>query len=101
MTKHLGQDFEELLAEAREIPEVREYLDSFSVIIGDMVYARRMQLNLSQQELANRAETTQKRISLIEAAKGNVGQDVLDRVFRELKLKKLDAQFEELSAGRA
>ncbi|MBT2293119.1 helix-turn-helix domain-containing protein [Paenibacillus albidus] len=101
MTKRLGQDFEELLAEAREIPEVREYLDSFSVIVGDMVYARRMQLNLSQQELANRAETTQKRISLIEAAKGNVGQDVLDRVFRELKLKKLDAHFEELSVARA
>lgn len=99
--KKLGQDFEDLMQEAREIPEVRDYLDSFSVVVGDIVYARRMQLNLSQQELAQRAETTQKRISLIECANGNVSQDILDRVFRELKLSGIEAHFDEQAAARA
>lgn len=99
MNKRLGQEFEELMREARENPEVREYLDSFSVIIGNIVYARRMQMNLSQQELARQANTTQKRISLIESATGNVGQDVLDRVFKVLGLANIEASFDEHAAS--
>lgn len=101
MERRLGQDYEELLQEAKEIPEVRDYLNSFSVVIGNIVYARRMQLNLSQQELAQKAETTQKRISLIECANGNVSQDVLNKVFRALNLSDIVAHFDEQAAARA
>jgi DNA-binding XRE family transcriptional regulator len=101
MVRELGQDFEALLQEAKAIPEVNEYLNSFSVVIGDIVYARRMQMNLTQQQLAELAGTTQKQISLIESAKGNVGQEIMDRVFSKLKLAKLEAQFEEEAAARA
>lgn len=97
--KKLGQDFEELMQEARSIPEVREYLDSFSVVIGNIVHFRRIQLNLSQAELAKLANTTQKRISLIEVAKGNVTQDVIDRVFRVLKITSLEAKFSDEEAA--
>ncbi|MEK0314968.1 helix-turn-helix domain-containing protein [Cohnella sp. 56] len=93
MIKKLGQDFETLMREGNDIPEVRDYLKSFSVVLGDIVYARRMQLNLTQQVLADQAGTTQKRISLIESASGNVGQDVLDRVFRALGLLDIQAHF--------
>lgn len=99
MMKKLGQDFEELMQEARSIPEVREYLDSFSVVIGNIVLARRMQLNLSQAELAALAQTTQKRISLIEAATGNVTQEIIDRVFRVLRITGLDAKFSDEEAA--
>lgn len=87
------------MQEARDIPEAKEYLESFSVVIGNIVFARRMQLNLSQQELAALAGTTQKRISLIETAKGNVGQDVLNQVFKALKLQSLEAYFDEHAAA--
>ncbi|BFH18193.1 hypothetical protein J6TS7_29390 [Paenibacillus dendritiformis] len=99
MVKKVGQDFENLMQEARQIPEVRDYLDSFSVVIGNIVYARRMQMNLSQAELAQLARTTQKRISLIECASGNVGQDVLDRVFSALRLSQIEAKFNDEHAA--
>lgn len=95
MSKRLGQDFKALMEQAKEVPGVSEYLNSYSVVIGDIVYARRMQLNMTQQQLADKAQTTQKQISLIESAKGNVGQDIMDRVFRELKLLDLKATFDE------
>lgn len=98
MTKPLGQNYKDFMDKAREISEVQEYLESFSVSIGNMVFARRMQLNLTQQQLADLAGTTQKRISLIETASGNVEQKTLDNVFRALKLKSLNASFEEMSA---
>lgn len=99
MDKKLGQDFNELLDEAHSIPEVREYLNSLSVIIGDIVLSRRIQLNLSQQELAEKARTTQARISQIESAKGNVRQVVLDRVFNVLGLESLSPTFHEEAAA--
>lgn len=98
MNKPLGQNYKDFMDKAREISEVQEYLESFSVSIGNMVFARRMQLNLTQQQLADLAGTTQKRISLIESASGNVEQKTLDNVFRALKLKSLNASFEEMSA---
>lgn len=101
MTKQLGDDFKALKQEAMAIPEVRDYLQSFSVIIGNIVYARRMQLNLSQSELAERADTIQSRISLIEKANGNVSQDVLDRVFRVLELQDIHVSFNEEAATLA
>ncbi|WP_054029194.1 helix-turn-helix domain-containing protein [Bacillus sp. FJAT-28004] len=101
MTKRLGDDFKALQQEAMAIPEVREYLQSFSVIIGDIVYARRMQLNLSQKELAEKADTIQARISMIEKASGNVSQDVLDRVFRVLQLQDIHVSFNEEAATLA
>lgn len=81
----LGKDFEALKKSAREIPEVQEYLDSFSVTIGNLVLARRIQLRLSQTKLAEMANTTQARISKIEAGQ-NVNTDVLNQVFKALKL---------------
>ncbi|OXM14247.1 helix-turn-helix domain-containing protein [Paenibacillus herberti] len=101
MDKRLGQDFETLLKQAGEVPSVDEYLKSFSVVIGDMVYARRMQLNLSQQQLAAEAGTTQSKISQIESANGNVGQDILDRVFRVLKLADLTPTYDEQAVAQA
>ncbi|TVX85536.1 helix-turn-helix domain-containing protein [Paenibacillus agilis] len=101
MNKRLGQDFKALAQEAREIPEVRDYLDSFSVVIGNIVFARRMQLKLSQQQLAALAQTTQGRISQLESATGNIRQDVMDRVFKVLELQDLKASFDEQAVARA
>ncbi|MFD1130625.1 helix-turn-helix domain-containing protein [Paenibacillus provencensis] len=82
---NLGKDFEALKKSVRELPGAREYLDSFSVKIGNLVLARRIQLRISQTKLAEMANTTQARISKIEAGQ-NVNTEVLNQVFQALKL---------------
>ncbi|OPH53389.1 hypothetical protein BC351_05865 [Paenibacillus ferrarius] len=99
MTKKLGQDYADFLKEAKEIPEVREYLNSFSVIIGDLVMARRIQLGWSQKELAEAAGTTQPRISQIEAAYDGVKMGTINKVFRALGLAQINPGYREDAAG--
>ncbi|GAA3411470.1 helix-turn-helix domain-containing protein [Paenibacillus hodogayensis] len=96
----LGQSFKELKEKAREIPEVKEYLNSYSVVIGNIVFARRAHLGYTQKQLADMAKTTQHRISEIESGTGNVTMEVMDRVFRSLRLVQLDPTFDEQSAAR-
>jgi len=96
--KELGSDFASLKQAAREIPEVAEYLDSFSVTVGNMVLARRLQLGYSQSILAKIAETTQARISQIESGNGNVTSDILNRVFKALKLASLNPTYRDEEA---
>ncbi|NMO98133.1 helix-turn-helix domain-containing protein [Paenibacillus lemnae] len=99
MSKKLGQSFKELKMSAREIPEAREYLDSFSVVVGNLVFARRRALKLSQAELAKLAGTTQAKISNIEAAKQNVTIDTLNGVFSVLGLTQLIPVFNDEQAA--
>ncbi|WP_167670250.1 helix-turn-helix domain-containing protein [Paenibacillus tianmuensis] len=99
MTKKLGQDYADFLKDAEEIPEVREYLNSFSVIIGDLVMSRRLQLGWSQKELANAARTTQARISQIEAAHEGIKMETINKVFRALGLAGINPNFREDAAG--
>lgn len=79
MKKQAGQDFSELIEEAHEIPEVNHYLNSFSVLIGDLVLARRIQLAWSQTTLAKKAGTIQSRISQIESGDSNDQLKTLDK----------------------
>ncbi|MEB8638242.1 helix-turn-helix domain-containing protein [Bacillus cereus] len=95
----LGKSFQELKQRARSIPEVKEYLNSYSVVIGNIVFARRMQLGYTQQQLAEFAGTKQGRISEIESGEGNVTMDVMNRVFKALGLQRLDPFFEDEQAA--
>lgn len=63
---------------ARENQKVKEYLESDSVNIGNFVFARRTELGLSQQTLADVSETIRSQVSTIES--GNA--DVLNHVFK-------------------
>jgi len=98
--RKLGQDFADLKQEVRQLPGMAEYLDSYSVVVGNMVFARRMQMGLSQSKLAELAETTQARISEIEAGADSVTSKVLNRVFRVLKLASIQPVFDEQAASR-
>lgn len=99
MTKPLGQNFKELKESARDIPEVREYLESFSVVVGNLVQARRIQMGLTQAQLANLAGTKQATISKVEAAKENVTMDTLNRIFSALRLSELNPIFADEDAA--
>lgn len=92
--RKLGQDFADLKKEVRKIPEMADYLDSYSVAIGNLVFARRMQLGLSQSELAKLSNTSQAQISKIEAGDDSITAKVLNRVFRALKLQSLHPVFD-------
>ncbi|WP_035301092.1 helix-turn-helix domain-containing protein [Brevibacillus thermoruber] len=80
----MGHDFQALKSSAREIPGVREYLQSFPAIIADLVMSRRIQMGLSQEQLAELAETTQATISRIESGDEDVELGVLTDVFKVL-----------------
>jgi len=97
--KKPGQDFAEFLDDVNRIPEVKEYLNSFSVIIGDLVMARRIQLGWSQQQLAKAAGTTQSRISLIESGDAGIKLGTMDKVFRALGLTEINPLFKEDAAA--
>lgn len=96
----LGKDFMELEKRAEKIPEVKEYLQRFSVIIGDLVLARRLQLGLTQKKLAQLAGTTQATISRIEAGDEGVKAGTLNNIFRVLKLSHIHPEFSEDAASK-
>lgn len=100
MTKKLGQDFNDFMEASKQLPEVREYLNSFPVIIGDLVLARRLQLGWTQQELAGKAGTIQARISKIEAGDDGVKLGTIGKVFHALGLAGFRPDYREDAAGQ-
>lgn len=101
MSKQPGQDFEDLLKEARQDPEISAYLDSFSVAVGNAVLAQRMVLGWTQRRLAEEAGTTQARISQIEAGFEGIRMQTLNKVFKALGLKHLTSLFAEEAVASA
>lgn len=77
--------FETLKKRARENAIAAEYLDSLSSQLAKEIFKMRMERGLTQQELANRASTTQKTISRIEAGDPGVKIGTYDKVLRTLK----------------
>jgi ribosome-binding protein aMBF1 (putative translation factor) len=74
------------MAEARKLKDFDKYSKEAEerIRLAEEVYRRRKELNLSQTELAKRAETTQRIISDIENADLNIGFALLNRLAREL-----------------
>jgi transcriptional regulator with XRE-family HTH domain len=69
-------------------------------MIGTLVFARRVELRLTQQQLAEMAGTNQAHISKIEAGDDSVTGKVLNKVMRVLSLSALQPVFHEHAAGR-
>jgi DNA-binding XRE family transcriptional regulator len=76
------------IAEARNKPNFKKYYEEAGVRIrlAQEVSRARKEQNLSQQELAKRAETTQKIISEIEYGDYNVGLGLYNRIIKALNL---------------
>jgi DNA-binding XRE family transcriptional regulator len=81
-----GQEFQELLQEARKDPEIANYLDSISVYIGNLVLHHRLERQLTQGQLAKLAHTTQSRISQIESGFGGCKLETIDKVCKALNI---------------
>lgn len=72
----------------RDDPEFLGFLqdENVKVRLAAEVYSKRDNMRLSQQELADMVDTTQKVISKIESADVNLGIDLLNRIARSLNL---------------
>jgi len=93
-------DLQEFMKEVHDLPQIHEYLNSFPVIIGDLVMARRIQLGWTQRQLAKAAGTNQARISQIEAGHEGVKIGTIDKVFKALGLKRITPTYIEDAAAK-
>lgn len=93
-------DLQEFMKEVHDLPQIHEYLNSFPVIIGDLVMARRIQLGWTQRQLAKAAGTNQARISQIEAGHEGVKIGTIDKVFKALGLKRITPSYIEDAATK-
>jgi DNA-binding XRE family transcriptional regulator len=96
--KKLGQDFEEMLLRAKNIPDVQKKLESFSTVIANLVLVRRAQLGITQSELAKKAGTIQYTISRIESGDDGVKLTTLNKVFDILGLVGISPTYREDAA---
>ncbi|QYR21012.1 helix-turn-helix transcriptional regulator [Paenibacillus sp. sptzw28] len=98
----LDQDFPDPHphASGRNNPGMAAEINSFTIMIGSMVFARRVELRLTQQQLAEMAGTNQAHISKIEAGDDSVTGKVLNKVMRVLNLASLQPGYQEQAAGR-
>ena len=93
-------DLQEFIKEVNDLPQINEYLNSFPVIIGDLVMARRLQLGWTQRQLAMAAGTNQARISQIEAGHEGVKIGTIDKVFKALGLTRITPSYIEDAAAK-
>jgi len=91
-TRKPGQDYNDFVKTTNELPGVVEYLQSFPVIIGDLVLAHRLQKGWTQQKLAQEAGTTQEQISMIEDGDGGITTGTLGKVLQALGLTEISAR---------
>lgn len=75
-------------AASRVSPEMRRILARTSILrVADQVYERRMALDLSQEDLAERSGLGQKAISEIERGVCTCSIDTLDKLAKGLRCK--------------
>ncbi|WP_010632457.1 helix-turn-helix domain-containing protein [Sporolactobacillus vineae] len=76
--------FEQLKQKAREIPEVREYLDSDQARLGREIFKRRNNKRLSRSELSKQSNVSLETLSKIESGDPSVDWKDYEQVFKKL-----------------
>jgi transcriptional regulator with XRE-family HTH domain len=83
-------DFDKLKELARENKEVEQYLESFAVQLGKLIFELRHRNEISKFELAIRAGLTQTIVERIEAGDPLIEVENYNKVFRVLKINKIE-----------
>lgn len=100
--RNLNQDHDELMCLLNQVPGVEEHMQSFEVRMGETILQRRVELGITQTQLAEIVRElgesiTQATISKVEAGDRTVGSDTYQKVLSALGgVKKLDIEFGEL-----
>ncbi len=94
------QNHEELTELLESVPGVKETVYSFSRLMGRAIFARRIELNLTQKELAQLVQKTtgqpmhQSVISRIEGGSIGISSETYDRILRALGMKDIEIIFD-------
>lgn len=78
------EDFKRRLTSKNKL--AKEVLNSEEYKVSRLIFKKRMEIGLTQQELAKKANVTQKTISRIEGADKGVRQSTLSKVFAALDI---------------
>lgn len=71
-------------------PDLYETFYSTAALYGKIIFARRMELGLTQMEVAKDASFSVKTFSRAEAGSGNIGTETYDSIFKKLGLTTAD-----------
>jgi transcriptional regulator with XRE-family HTH domain len=92
---------EDLMRELDEVPGVKEFMESFPVLIAHQIIARRIDLGWTQEELAKQVKIAtgvsmpQSTISRVEGASPGIKEETYEKILRTLGMKKLMIEFED------
>lgn len=93
-------DFKYLKSKVRENQNIKNYLDSFTSQIAKLVFKQRVEMKITQSELAELAKVTQATISRIEAGDTGIKGETYNKVMSELKFVKAELSFDEEAAAK-
>ncbi|MBH8605581.1 helix-turn-helix domain-containing protein [Thermoactinomyces sp. CICC 10522] len=94
------KNHEELMELLESVPGVKEAVYSFSRMMGRAIFARRIELGLTQKELAQRVQEEtgqpmhQSVISRIEGGSTGITSETYDRILRVLGMKDIEIIFD-------
>ncbi|MEK5149098.1 MULTISPECIES: helix-turn-helix transcriptional regulator [unclassified Psychrobacillus] len=71
-------------------PELHELFLSTAAIYGNIIFAKRMELDHTQSELAKLANVSLKTIARAEGGSYNLSTDTYDKIFRALNMTPID-----------
>lgn len=71
-------------------PELHELFINTSAVYGNIIFARRMELNHTQSELSKLAKVSLKTIAIAEGGSYNLNTDTYDKIFRTLNMTPFD-----------
>jgi transcriptional regulator with XRE-family HTH domain len=92
-------DHDDLMRQLEEVPGVKEFMESFPVRMAHQIIDRRMQLRLTQEELAKRVTEitgepmTQKTISRVEGGTPGIKAETYDKILRVLGMTDIKIEF--------
>jgi transcriptional regulator with XRE-family HTH domain len=92
---------EDLMRELEEVPGVKEFMESFPVLIAHQIYARRIDLGWTQKDLAEQvkkvtgesANRCQSTISRVEGVSPGIKAETYDKILRALGMTGIKIEF--------
>lgn len=87
------------MRELEEVPGVKEFMESFPVLIAHQIYARRIDLGWTQKDLAEQVKKVtgesvpQSTISRVEGASPGIKAETYDKILRALGMTGMKIEF--------
>lgn len=93
-------DFKRLKNLVRQNPEIKKYLDSYTVILGRALFQERTKQGITQTHLAELAGVTQATISRIEGGDASIQGATYNKVIQALSLSEIYLKLDEEASAK-